>query len=71
MMLYYHHDPKLMKRNLKLFDDLFTKSRAQRVTAEDVEALLGGKDGVTRFEDEWKKWIAELPYDFDPYKAKH
>jgi hypothetical protein len=68
MILYYHQDAKLRNRNLKLFDDLLTMSRTKQVSPEDVEKLLGGRDGVARFEDVWKKWIAELPYDFDPRK---
>jgi hypothetical protein len=70
MILYYHKDPKLRQRNLEMFDRLLTDSRSKRVSPEDVEALFGGKDGLLRFEDEWKKWIVDLPYDFDPKKAK-
>jgi hypothetical protein len=67
MILYYHGDAKLRQRNLKLFDQLFTLSRERQVTPDDVSQLLGG---TALFESTWRKWVADLPYDFDPKKAK-
>ncbi len=70
MMLYFNGDEKARKRNNKVFTDLFFMAKTKRVSPEDVEAIFGGRDKFLKFEEEWKKWIADLPYDFDPKKNK-
>ena len=54
------------KKRQKIFTDLFFLAQTKRVTPEDVEALWGGKEKFAAWEDEWKQWLLDLPYDWDP-----
>lgn len=67
-MLYGGKTDKIRKHNQKIFSDLFflAKTRLKPVQPEDVEALWGGKEKFAAWEEEWKKWVLELPYDFNP-----
>ncbi|MFI4925915.1 MAG: Sua5 family C-terminal domain-containing protein, partial [Vicinamibacteria bacterium] len=67
-MLYGGKTDKIRKHNQKIFSDLFflAKTRLKPVTPDDVEALWGGKEKFAAWEEEWKKWVVELPYDFNP-----
>jgi hypothetical protein len=67
-MLYGGKTEKIRKHNQKIFSDLFflAKVRGQPVTPEDVEALWGGKEKFQAWEEEWKQWVLDLPFDFDP-----
>ncbi|HVY61988.1 MAG TPA: DUF1570 domain-containing protein [Planctomycetota bacterium] len=53
-------------RRQKIFSDLFFLAQTKKVTPEDVEALWGGPDKFAAWEEEWKQWLLDLPYDWDP-----
>ena len=42
---------------------------AKQVTAEDCEALWGGPEKFKAWEETWKQWLIDLPYDWDPKEA--
>jgi hypothetical protein len=65
-MLYGSKEKKIRKKRLKAFSDLLFLAKKRKVQPEDTENVFGGKDKFLKFEEEWKKWIVELPYDFDP-----
>jgi hypothetical protein len=71
-MIYGGRTEYQRKTNQKVFSDLFFLARTKKVTPEDVEALWGngdpvkGKENFARWEEEWKKWLLDLPYDWDP-----
>ncbi len=67
-MLYGGKTEKIRKHNQKIFSDLFflAKMRGTPVTPEDVEALWGGAEKFAAWEAEWKQWVLDLPFDFDP-----
>jgi hypothetical protein len=65
-MLYGAKDKKTRKKRLKAFSDLLFLAKKQRVQPADTENVFGGKKKFLEFEEEWKKWIVDLPYDFDP-----
>jgi hypothetical protein len=54
------------KYNQMVFSNLFFLSRTKKMLPEDTEELFGGKEGFAAFEEQWKQWLADLPYDFDP-----
>ncbi len=66
--LIYSQPPGSKKREQyrKVFEHLFFLARTKRVSAEDVEEVWGGKEKFLAFEEEWKQWVLDLPYDFDP-----
>ncbi|MDF1664719.1 MAG: DUF1570 domain-containing protein [Planctomycetota bacterium] len=65
-MLYGSKDKKTRKKRLKQFTDLLFLAKKRKVQPEDTENVFGGKDKFLKFEEEWKKWVVNLPYDFDP-----
>jgi hypothetical protein len=65
-MLYGSDDKKIRKKRAKAFSDLLFLAKKQKVQPEDTERVFGGPEKFKEFEEEWKKWIADLPYDFDP-----
>jgi hypothetical protein len=65
-LIYSQPPGKKRERYQKVFSDLFFLARTKRVTPEDVEALWGGKEKFEAFETEWKQWVLDLPYDFNP-----
>jgi hypothetical protein len=67
-MLYGGKTKKIREHNQQVFSDLFflAKTKGTPVTPEDVEALWGGKEKFAAWEEEWKQWLVDLPYDFDP-----
>ncbi len=56
------------KYNQLVFSNLFFLARTKKITPEDTEELFGGKEGFLAFEKQWKQWLADVPYDFDPAK---
>lgn len=66
MMVYYNTDARLRRNNQEVFSGLFRLARERPVTPEDVEALFGGPERFAAFEETWKQWVLDLPYDFDP-----
>ncbi len=70
MMVYWSDDKDERKKYQKVFTDLFFLAKTKQVTAEDVETLWGGKEKFAAFEERWKKWVLDLPYDFDPTNRK-
>jgi hypothetical protein len=68
MVLYYGKNEKIRKRCQKWFSDLFSAALDGPVSARDVEAGVGGRAGLKELEDQWKAWIKDLPYDYDPKK---
>lgn len=68
-MIYGGKTKKIRDHNRQAFADLFflAKTKGTPVTPEDVEAIWrnGGKE-LAKWEEEWKQWVLELPYDFDP-----
>ena len=67
MVLYYGDSPKIRKRCQKWFSDLFALAKnGTRVTADVVEERCGGREKFLELEQQWKDWIRDLPYDFDP-----
>ena len=65
-MLYGAPSEKLRTHNQKIFSDLFFLARSKQVTPEDVEEKFGGREAFLAFEERWKQWILNLPYEFDP-----
>ncbi len=65
-IIYSGTTEKERKRRQEIFSKLFFLARTKQVTPEDVEALWGGKEKFAAWEEEWKKWLLELPYDWDP-----
>jgi len=65
-MIYGGKTDKQRKINQKVFSDLFFLARTKQVTPEDCEALWGGADKFAKWEEEWKQWLIDLPYDWDP-----
>ncbi len=68
MVLYYGKNEKIRKRCQKWFSDLFSAALDGPVSARDVEAGVGGRAGLKELETQWKAWIKDLPYDYDPKK---
>lgn len=68
MVLYYGKNEKIRRRCQKWFSDLFSAALEGPVSARDVEAGVGGRSGLKELEDQWKAWIKDLPYDYDPKK---
>ncbi|GIW72267.1 MAG: hypothetical protein KatS3mg102_1809 [Planctomycetota bacterium] len=54
------------EHNQRIFSNLFFLARTKKMTPEDTEELFGGKEGFAAFEEQWKQWLADVPYDFDP-----
>ncbi len=65
-LMIYYGDKKMQKRNQAVFSELFYRTKQGYVTAEDVEELFGGREKFLEFEETWKEWVLDLPYDFDP-----
>src|SRR5207237_840466 len=68
-IVYSGTNKKERERRQKIFADLFFLAQTKQVTPEDVEALWGGKEKFAEWEEEWKKWLIDLPYDWDPKEA--
>ena len=68
MVLYYGENEKIRKRCVRWFSDLFAAALEGPVSARDVENGMGGKQAFREFEQRWKDWIKDLPYDYDPKK---
>jgi len=67
-MLYGTTDKKIRKKRLKAFTDLLFLAKKQKVQAEDTEKVFGGRAKFQKFEEDWRKWVVQLPYDFNPKK---
>lgn len=67
-MLYGGKTKKIREHNQEVLAKLFflAKAKGMPVTPEDVEAVWGGKEKFAAWEEEWKQWLIDLPYDFDP-----
>lgn len=65
-LVYGTKDSKARKRNARILSELFTQGRQRRVRYRDVLKAFGGAAGMAQFEEEWKAWIAKVPYDFKP-----
>lgn len=65
-LLYGEKDKKIRQKRVKAFSDLLFLAKTRRVNPEDTESVFGGREGFQKFEEEWKRWIVELPYDFNP-----
>ena len=66
MILYYGESKPVRQRCQKWFSDLFSAAKTGRVTPDEVEARLGGREKFLELEQRWKDWIKDLPYDYDP-----
>ncbi|MBI4576232.1 MAG: DUF1570 domain-containing protein [Planctomycetes bacterium] len=66
MMVYYNKDPKLRERNQRVFSDLFFGARDHPITPDEVEGLFGGREKFEGFEAQWRQYVVDLPYDYDP-----
>lgn len=65
-MLYGTDKKSERKKRVKAFSDLLFLAKKRKVQPEDTERVFGGREAFRKFEEEWKTWIVELPYDFDP-----
>jgi hypothetical protein len=65
-LVYSGRTEKERHRRQKIFSDLFFLAQTKKVTPEDVEALWGGADKFAAWEEEWRQWLVDLPYDWDP-----
>lgn len=70
MVLYYGKSPRVRRRCVRWFSDLFTLAYRRAVTPQDVVEGVGGAEAFAELEAKWKEWIAELPYDFDPSRRR-
>lgn len=68
MVLFSSDRPKVRKRNQKWFSDLFAAALQGPVSDRDVVKAMGGAAAFSDFEESWKVWIRDLPYDFEPKK---
>lgn len=66
MVIYGNKSKKLRQKNRQWFSDLFMSALQGKVSPEQVEEKLGGKEAFDELEAAWKEWISELPYDYKP-----
>ncbi len=65
-VLFSSEDSKVRRRNQRWFSDLFAAALNGPVTDRDVVEAMGGATAFAEFEETWKVWIRDLPYDFEP-----
>ncbi|MGE0707877.1 MAG: DUF1570 domain-containing protein [Planctomycetota bacterium] len=68
MVIYGGKSKKARATNQKWFSDLFIAALKGKVSPEQVEKELGGKEVFDELEATWKEWLKDLPYDWDPKK---
>jgi hypothetical protein len=65
-LIYGSKSKKQRKTNAKIISDLFAMGKKRKVRTRDVVKVFGGAAGLAKYEEEWKKWIEKVPYDFKP-----
>ncbi|HBP16752.1 MAG TPA: hypothetical protein DEA08_03025 [Planctomycetes bacterium] len=68
MVVYGDDQKKERQEKQKWFSDLFMDALKGKVAPNHVERKIGGKAAFDKLEQQWKEWVKELPYDFDPKK---
>lgn len=65
-LVYGAKSTKQRKTNAKIISDLFALGKSRRVRTRDVVKVFGGDAGLAKYEEEWKKWMEKVDYDFRP-----
>lgn len=65
-LVYGAKSSKQRKTNAKIISELFSLGKKRRVRTRDVIKVFGGDAGLAEYEEEWKKWMEKVDYDFKP-----